>query len=147
MRSVSPGLVALWIAVASTGCSLGTSSTGGDDDDATEDCSAGLPAPSAPCLPECGNELFVGQPCTEGGGECTDNGFDMAFLCTADFSETDLAFCTMTCVDDQDCGSDALCTGDPDNPAAGRGCFPASCWEGDDDDSAGTDDDDSAVGG
>ena len=32
-------------------------------------CNDGLPPPSAGCLPECGNELQVGQPCTDGGGE------------------------------------------------------------------------------
>jgi len=65
-------------------------------------------------------------------------------LCTADAGETALQFCTFPCIDDEDCGSDAICAGDPDNPEAGRGCLPTSCWDGDDDDSAGDDDDSGA---
>ena len=102
----------------------------GDDDDATiEDLCPEAPAPSLPCLEGCGNELRVGYPCTRGGGECSTNTFPEAIFCTIDFEEgTDLAFCTRPCVIDLDCGSDALCTGDPGNPASGRGCFPLSCW-------------------
>ena len=103
-------------------------------------CNEGLPPPSAACLPECGNELQVGQPCTEGGSECYTGTFEnIAWLCTVDAYETDLWFCTMPCQTDEDCGSDAICTGDPDNDTSGRGCFPIGC--SDDDDSA--DDDDS----
>ncbi len=108
----------------------------------TPPCNEGLPEPSTECLPECGNELQVGQPCTEGGGECYTGVFeDIAWLCTVDAYETDLWFCTMPCQTDEDCGSDAICTGDPDNDTSGRGCFPIGCADGDDDDSA--DDDDS----
>ena len=109
----------------------------------TPDCSEGLPEPSVECLPECGNELRVGQPCTEDGGECfpPDGDFATATFCTADFDDTDLWFCTKPCVVDEDCGTDAICQGDPENADAGRGCFPISCVDGDDDDSAGDDDD------
>ena len=84
--------------------------------------------PSKPCLQGCGNELGVGMPCTKGGGECNDNPPTGAILCTGDFSTTDLVFCTRPCVVDEDCGKDALCTGDPENPKSGRGCFPRSCY-------------------
>lgn len=94
-------------------------------------CSENVPEPSDPCLPTCGNELGVGQPCTQGGGECSDfvavqGG---AALCTVDWSDTTLAFCTKACVADDQCGSGAVCSGDPEDPAAGSGCVPASCAE------------------
>lgn len=115
-------------------CGLGCGGSADDDDSSAaavvEDCGRELPEPSQPCLAGCGNELLVGQPCSEGGGECTGNGFENAWLCTVDFDDTDLAFCTLPCVHHEDCGSEAFCTGDPDNPAAGAGCFPVSCWDG-----------------
>jgi len=106
-------------------------------DDAGETlCDPALPPASAPCLEgQCGNPEFgVGQPCTPGGGECSDlPGF---MLCTADFNDTDLWFCTKPCSMSGDwqaqCGSDAVCSGDPEDPAAGSGCMPASCADSDD---------------
>lgn len=94
-------------------------------------CGPNVPAPSAPCIPKCGNEFQVGQPCTRGGGECSNN--PNSFLCTGDFNkETNLLYCTKPCVKDEDCGANAKCTGNPDNPAAGRGCIPAACVSNDD---------------
>lgn len=90
-------------------------------------CAARLPAPSDPCLPRCGNDKGVGQPCTEGGGECNRFQFDGAFLCTVDFDDTDLAFCTLACASDDQCGAGAVCGVDPDDPGAGAGCVPSSC--------------------
>jgi hypothetical protein len=91
-------------------------------------CPPGLPPPSDPCLADqCGNDLAVGQPCSEGGGECNPNGFDGAFLCTRDFNPTDLHFCTLPCSADDDCGEGARCAIDPDDPGAGAGCFPLVC--------------------
>ena len=90
---------------------------------------------SDPCLPDCGNELFVGMPCSEDGGECSDHlQWDPdvlhAFMCTADVDDGDLDFCTLACVAHEDCGADAILGGDPENPNSGSGCFPPSCWEG-----------------
>ena len=99
--------------------------------DAGVDCAKNLPAPSVPCLPRCGNELGVGQPCTQGGGECSDFSFSEAPICTVDFDDTDMAFCTRACVSDDQCGSGAYCAIDPDNPTSGAGCTPLSC-KGDD---------------
>jgi hypothetical protein len=121
---------------------------GGADDDSSSDddvgsddgagpsdgCPEGLPPPADPCLAGCGNEIGVGQPCTEDGGECfhwfQDGGADYAWLCTADASDTSMTFCTKPCVLDADCGSAAICTGDPEHPDSGRGCFPLACWNG-----------------
>ena len=101
--------------------------------DAGDDCSVGLPPPSAACLPKCGNELGVGQPCTKGGGECSDFSFSEAALCTVDFDDTDLAFCTRACAADDQCGTDAFCAIDPENPMSGAGCMPNSCKDDEDD--------------
>lgn len=92
----------------------------------SNNCPPNLPKPSNPCLTGCGNELRVGMPCTRGGGECSDN--PKAILCTGDFNQTtDLLYCTKPCVVDEDCGSGAKCTGDPNKPTSGRGCIPAAC--------------------
>ena len=100
--------------------------------DAGVDCAENLPPPSIPCLPRCGNELGVGQPCTKGGGECSDFSFSEAPLCTVDFDDTDMAFCTRACVSDDQCGTGAYCAIDPDNPTSGAGCTPLSCKDDDD---------------
>lgn len=92
-------------------------------------CSVHVPEPSDPCLPECGNEIGVGQPCTQGGYECSDfNIVTEAGMCTVDFSQTtELAFCTRPCSNDQDCGTGAICRVDPGDPNASKGCVPQSC--------------------
>jgi hypothetical protein len=95
-----------------------------------EPCDFGLPAPNDVCLPKCGNERGVGQPCTKGGGECNawlavSGG---AGICTIDFvSDADLHMCTRPCADDVDCGADAVCQGDPNDPGGDKGCVPQSC--------------------
>ncbi len=87
-----------------------------------------IPAPSDPCLAGCGNELGVGQPCSKGNGECSDFAIGQAIFCTADFDDTvDLKFCTRPCTVDDQCGANARCAVDPQNPASGSGCFPRSC--------------------
>jgi len=99
-------------------------------DDVCEACSFGLPPPNDPCLPVCGNERGVGQPCTAGGGECNDflNIDGGAAICTVDFvADADLHMCTRPCADDTDCGTDAVCQGDPEDPDSDKGCVPASC--------------------
>lgn len=121
----------LLVSITATGCGAAVDDAEVEED-LTEvlDCGRDLPEPSDPCLAGCGNELFVGQPCSEGGGECTGNGFENAWLCTVDFDDTGLGFCTLPCVVHEDCGTGAICTGDPENPSAGAGCFPLSCWDG-----------------
>ena len=117
---------------------------GGDDDGTAAGTDAGRagdggpaivcdpttqPAPGDDCIPNrCGNEIGVGMTCTEGGGECNDNGFTNAWLCTHDHDPTaSLNVCTKPCVVDEDCGTGAVCTGDPADPDSGRGCVPAAC--------------------
>jgi hypothetical protein len=101
---------------------------GDDEDDTAPDCAAGLPPPSDPCLPVCGNEQFVGQPCTKDGGECNEHVGRGAGFCTVDFDDTTtLAYCTRPCDEDADCGTDAVCTGDPADPDGPKGCIPAAC--------------------
>ena len=80
----------------------------------------------------CDNPLGVGRPCTKGGSECQANEKPKvvtAILCTASFSDSD-AFCTMPCVDDEDCGKGAQCVGDTANPKAGQGCMLTACLGG-----------------
>ena len=87
-----------------------------------------VPAPNNACLPHCGNEIFVGQPCTAGGGECSDHSFGQAIFCSADFdASAALAMCTKPCVSDSQCGSDAVCIGDPGDPNSSKGCVPTAC--------------------
>jgi hypothetical protein len=122
----------LMAALPVTGCvAAADGSSDGAVDDAADDgiiCPPSLPPPSDPCLPVCGNEFGVGQPCTKDGFECPaiDVGNEATF-CTVDFEDTGLAFCTKPCFDDSDCGSDAFCTGDPANPDSDKGCTPAAC--------------------
>lgn len=76
----------------------------------------------------CDNELGVGMPCTKSGGECMankDKGDLGAVLCTA--TQAKEAFCTLPCVDDEDCGKGAVCRGDPKAPKSGKGCILAAC--------------------
>jgi hypothetical protein len=97
---------------------------------ACEPCNFGLPAPNDPCLPLCGNERGVGQPCTRLGGECNEwlNVSGAAGICTIDFvPDAKLHMCTRPCADDIDCGSDSVCIGDPKDPNSDKGCVPASC--------------------
>jgi hypothetical protein len=123
-------LALLVCAALSLACEEPAATDAGPDD--TEQCNPNLPEASDVCLEDqCGNEKGVGQPCTRGGGECDDLGFDGAYLCTVDFADTDLWFCTMPCVADDQCGEDARCAVDPEDLSAGSGCFPTVC---DDDD-------------
>jgi hypothetical protein len=116
--------------LALVGCPDSGSGSGSDADveDGSVPCPAELPPPSDPCIPLCGNEFGVGQPCSKGGFQCPfiETGTEASF-CTVDFDDTNLAFCTKPCVDDSDCGADAVCTGDPDKPESDKGCTPASC--------------------
>lgn len=87
-------------------------------------------APKSACQERwCDNPLGVGMPCTKGGSECLANEQPKvltATLCTANYSDSD-AFCTLPCVDDEDCGKGAQCVGDPANPKAGKGCMLTAC--------------------
>jgi hypothetical protein len=90
-------------------------------------CDENLPAPNDPCLPKCGNSLGVGQPCTAGGGECTGNDVH-ALFCTIDqVPDAELHMCTGPCIANEDCGDDAVCQGDPDDPDGPKGCVPLAC--------------------
>jgi hypothetical protein len=125
MMTTLPRLALHAIVVAVSVACAADADAGASDD---EDACPFMPEPSDPCLPACGNELGVGQPCTKDGFECPpiDVGNEATF-CTVDFDDTDLAFCTRPCFDDADCGTDAVCTGDPEDPDGDKGCFPASC--------------------
>lgn len=117
------------LVLALPACPTPAGSDAGDDDAGEggdgDFCRPDLPPPSDPCLPECAlNELGVGQPCTAGGGQCTGLG---AFFCTVDFADTDLAFCTLACVADDQCGEGAVCDIDPEDPGLGAGCVPVTC--------------------
>ena len=63
------------------------------------------------------------QPCTEGGGECSQNQAPFLF-CTADFVSGAEAYCTGPCDGDDDCGENAFCSGEGEG---GRGCVLAQC--------------------
>jgi hypothetical protein len=118
------------VAAVLAACAPPASSDAGPGDSGPE-CHPNLPEPSDVCLEgQCGNAIGVGQPCTPGGGECSDWDFTQAFLCTADFSDTNLWFCTRACVADDQCGDGASCAIDPDDPGAGSGCVPDSCSDG-----------------
>ena len=91
----------------------------------------GAPALSDPCLAEeCGNSIGVGVPCSAGGGECGE--FSLlggeAWVCTVDFvSDAALHMCTRPCGNDDDCGSGAVCMGDPGEEGGDKGCVPDAC--------------------
>ena len=94
------------------------------------ECPEFLPPPSNACLEgQCGNSAGVGQPCTKGGGEC--DVFNLlageAGVCTVDFSDnTDVACCSRLCDVDADCGENAVCFPDPDDPSR-TGCVTLGC--------------------
>jgi hypothetical protein len=89
-----------------------------------------VPIANNACLPGCGNDKFVGQPCTKGGNECASHNFfaGEATFCTLDWSaDAALAMCTKPCSADSDCGNDAVCTSDPNDPGGSKGCVPTAC--------------------
>lgn len=89
-----------------------------------------VPLANNPCLPGCGNDKFVGQPCTKGGNECAGHNFfaGEATFCTLDWSaDAALAMCTKPCGADSDCGNDAVCISDPNDPGGSKGCVPSAC--------------------
>lgn len=98
--------------------------------DVGTECGPQIPPPSDPCLAgQCGNALGVGQPCTKGGNECGGYELGEAIFCSADFSDTSIWFCTKACSDDGDCGLDAICEENPDDPLSARGCVLQRCTE------------------
>lgn len=134
-----PALIALLLSSSSlvglTACPPSTDDAGegegeGGEGEGEDDCAEGLPAPSDPCIPVCGNEQHVGQPCSEGGGECNEYLGSGAGFCTADVDRgTTLFFCTRPCEEDSNCGTNAVCRGDPAEPDGPKGCIPAACDE------------------
>jgi len=73
----------------------------------------------------CGNELGVGMHCTVGGGECTANGYDKAFLCILDQRPDEFPVCTKPCKYDDECGSGGFCASE--TPGSLAGCLPRNC--------------------
>lgn len=133
VRRAPGALLAVFTVSASllSGCPGPAAPDAGEPADAGggEMCHPNLPPPSDPCLEgQCGNALGVGQPCTQGGNECADLPLGThASLCTVDFQETDLWYCTKACTEDSQCGEGAECTVDPDMPGSASGCIPTSC--------------------
>ena len=77
-------------------------------------------APGAP-----GNSKGVGEYCTRGGGECSDN--SDAFVCVVDIRPDDQPICVMSCSTDEGCGEDARCAGETDDGP--KGCVPSCMLE------------------
>jgi len=126
--STSRALVLVLLVLSTVGC-FGVEDGDGDGDDEKDTCPADLPPPSVPCLAgQCGNELGVGRPCTEGGGQC--DVFNLfageAGICIPDFADnTQVHACSKSCSVDDDCGAGALCFPDPRTGQLGcviRGC-------------------------
>lgn len=112
-------------------CPTSSSEGEGEGEGEEKPCGDFVPEPADVCIPVCGNEQGVGQPCTRGGGECNDFIGNGAGFCTVDFDQTtNLAYCTRPCDVDADCGSDSACVGDPADPGGSTGCIPAACVEG-----------------
>lgn len=123
-------LTATSLIFAAPSCSDGDEGEGEGEGEEEKPCGDFVPEPAEPCIPICGNEQGVGQPCTKGGGECNDFIGNGAGFCTVDFEDdTTLAYCTRPCSEDANCGSGSACVGDPDNPDGQKGCIPASCLE------------------
>lgn len=72
---------------------------------------------------EVANEKGVGRYCTAGGGECNQNDAPFIF-CTVDYEADAPGFCTGPCSKDEDCGTNAYCSG---SGMGGRGCQTAVC--------------------
>jgi hypothetical protein len=83
------------------------------------------PQPGDNCVRPCntGNEYGVGRYCTPGGNECSRT--RAAPICSADFDPSHPAYgwCLRPCANDGNCGSGAVCVGDPGS----SGCVPTSC--------------------
>ena len=102
------------------------------DHNGASNADAGPPSAMA-CAPPGtpGNELKVGEYCTQHGGQCTDNkpdgggnsGPTYAIICGIDFGGP--AYCTMPCTDTSQCGSGTVCTND--TPGGPKGCAPVAC--------------------
>ena len=131
-----PGVLLACAVVACAGgsgsSSSSTSGGGGTPDAAVANCARGFDASAscvAPCAP--GNERFVGEFCTPQGGECDDNLSQVtgaAIFCTVDFEVgANDWFCTKPCEQDSQCGTNAVCTGDPAEDGGRKGCVPLSC--------------------
>ncbi|MDP3274490.1 MAG: hypothetical protein Q8Q09_04795 [Deltaproteobacteria bacterium] len=94
-------------------------------------------APGDPCVRTChtGNEYGVGRYCTPGGNECDRT--RAAPICSADHDPSRPAsgWCLRPCATDANCGSGAVCVGDP-----GRaGCVPVDCRAAESTDGGATD--------
>ena len=109
--------------------SSNASSAAGGSSNATNSSNGG----NTPCVMpgDPGNDRKVGKYSTVNGGECVNLGLGNAYACTVDHDPTADAFCTKACVQDSQCGTGAVCVGDPD-PDGGmnaglKGCVPTQC--------------------
>jgi hypothetical protein len=128
--------IASWALSFAACSSSSTPADAGATDAGTAVCTAkdgGLLDPAHdPCTQPCsqGNELKVGEYCTHSGGECDTNDVaaGQAYLCTIDQdTKASLSMCTKACTFNEDCGTHAICTGDPTSPNGPRGCVPTAC--------------------
>ncbi|HET6345063.1 MAG TPA: hypothetical protein VFH51_09025, partial [Myxococcota bacterium] len=78
------------------------------------------------CLTRFPNAAGVGLGCSAKGNQCVGS---PAPFCSADFTTLTEAFCTRPCAADADCGTDALCLGDPNGATTVRACVPAPCLD------------------
>ena len=126
-------LAAACALVLTTACAGGGNADGGSASDAAgadPACETFGADAALSCVKPCahGNDRFVGEFCTPGGGQCDDNLSQVsgaASFCTVDFSNTTTMFCTKPCQDDVQCGTGAVCRDEPDGGQ--RGCVPNSC--------------------
>lgn len=129
----SAGSMGSTTSVATMGSQSGDESEGSESTQTASgtgesSCPADLPEPLDPCLEGCGNSLGVGRPCSPGGGECVSEDFNDATLCVVDFvPDAALNQCTKPCVANDQCGEDAFCQGDPDDPNGPKGCVLIAC--------------------
>jgi hypothetical protein len=99
--------------------------SGGDDDAVDAPQGADAPAPDAAPNPNAcaepgavGNEMGVGEYCTSGGGECSDN--TGAIFCALIGGGPPI--CTKPCGTTDQCGTEATCAGEVDGGQ--MGCVP-----------------------
>lgn len=106
--------------VAAVGCGGGTAKI--DAPAATIDAGQPDADPNACASPgAAGNELGVGEYCTMGGGQCSDN--TGALFCTADVGASP-PFCTKPCAMTSQCGTNATCRGQGTADGGQMGCVP-----------------------
>ena len=98
----------------------------GDSETAGETGDAGETAENINCGEGAGNEIGVGAPCTQGGGECADE-----LNCDIDLDPQGVGVCIkLMCAEDSECGAGATCcavTGSPFDVCIANECLPPEC--------------------